>query len=897
MRFGISFVLHIKEKLLFFRANKAIMHHNPEAERLRHSPDNTTWKKWGPYLAERQWGTVREDYSLDGDAWAYFTYEMSRSRAYRWGEDGIAGISDTKATLCFAAAFWNGKDPHIKERLFGLTNAEGNHGEDVKEEYFYLDGTPTHSYLRYKYRYPACAFPYEELRKANRNAGKKSPEIELGDILDWEKVGFFDIDIEYAKNAPQDIVIKITATNCSKEPQTLHIIPHLWFRNTWSWGYWDDKPSLKALAGNRIAAKHESLGEFELLYPAGGEVMFCDNETNAYKLFGSQSKTLFPKDGINDYIITGDNSTINFKFFGTKSALRYIWPMNPGEKKELYLRLSNKKRNIGLNPEEIYSNLYDFDKLKGIADFEELIKLRRREAGIFYEKLVSKKLNPTKQNIMNQAFAGMIWNKQYYYLNLNQWLKGDPAQPPAAPSRKKGRNHQWQHLYNSNVLSMPDKWEYPWYAAWDTAFHCIPLARIDAPFAKRQLILMLREYYMHPNGQIPAYEWNFSDVNPPVHAWAAWKVYLIEKQMTGKADIDFLATVFHKLLMNFTWWVNQRDEGGNNIFEGGFLGLDNIGVFDRSKPLPFGGYIEQADGTSWMAMYCLNMLRISLELSLFKPYYQEMSAKFFEHFLAIAGALTNLGGEGTQLWDEEDGFFYDILHIQGGNSMRLKVRSIVGIIPLFAAEVLDEKLLSKTPDFTRRLGWILKNRPDLASLISRWTQLGTGDTHLLALVRQHRLRHTLQKMLDENEFLSPFGIRSFSKFHEKNPYTITIKGHKYSIGYVPGDSDSYMFGGNSNWRGPIWMPINYLIIDSLKTYHRYYGDSFKVELPTGSGNFVTLDKVAQDLTQRLIALIESQKKDEYLFHEFFCGDTGKGHGASHQTGWTGLVADLIGWAE
>jgi hypothetical protein len=872
------------------------MHLNPEADRLSISPNNTTWKKIGPYLAERQWGTVREDYSSDGDAWSYFTYDMSRSRAYRWGEDGIAGISDTKATLCFAMAFWNGKDPHIKERLFGLTNAEGNHGEDVKEEYHYLDASPTHSYLRYKYRYPACEFPYQELKKRNAAAGKKKPEIELGDILDWEKVGFFDVYVEYAKAAPQDVIIKVTVLNGSKNQETLHLIPQLWFRNTWSWGYWEDKPSLKGLAGNLIYAQHESLGEFEFSYPNGAELLFCDNETNAERLFGSQNKTLFPKDGINDYIVSGDNSRINFKFFGTKSALRYIWKMQPGEQKHIYFRLSNKNRNTGLSTEEIYSGLYSLEKAYSIENFEAVLQKRKNEAAYFYEHLSPKKLSGKEKEIMNQAFAGMIWNKQYYYLNLNQWLNGDPAQPPASPSRKKGRNHHWRHLYNSNVLSMPDKWEYPWYAAWDTAFHCIPLARIDASFAKRQLVLMLREYYMHPNGQIPAYEWNFSDVNPPVHAWAAWKIYLIEKQMTGHADLDFLSMIFHKLLMNFTWWVNQRDEGGNNIFEGGFLGLDNIGVFDRSKPLPFGGYTEQADGTSWMAMYCLNMLRISLELSQVKPYYQEMSAKFFEHFLAIAGALTNLGGEGVELWDEDDGFFYDILHIQGGASQRLKVRSIVGIIPLFAAEVLNEELLSKTPDFTRRLEWILRNRPDLASLISRWTQLGSSDTHLLSLVRQHRLRHTLQKMLDENEFLSPYGIRSLSKFHEKNPYSIHVKGHKYSVSYVPADSDSYMFGGNSNWRGPIWMPINYLIIDSLKTYYRYYGNSFKVELPTGSGNFVSLDVVAQDLTRRLVRLFDTQDS-EHLFHEYFCGDTGKGLGASHQTGWTGLIADLIGWSE
>ncbi len=872
-------------------------HHNPEADRLRHAPDNTGWKKWGPYLAERQWGTVREDYSPDGDAWRYFSYEMSRSRAYRWGEDGIAGFSDTKQHLCFAVACWNGRDPHIKERLFGLTNAEGNHGEDVKEEYHYLEATPTHSYLHYHYRYPVCEFPYELLRKRNASAGKKAPEVELGDVIDWQKEGWFDIYVEYAKAAPQDVVIRITVCLHSHIGREFHLIPHLWFRNTWSWGYWDDKPSLRALAGNIIEARHHDLGELEWFYPVGGEVLFCDNETNAYKLFGTANKTLFPKDGINDYIVRGDSSAINFKFYGTKCAIRYRLNLEPGASQTLYFRLSHKNRLLGLSPEEIYSGLYDNPPGLLPDVCQRVWQARKSEAQIYYEHISPKKLLPHHRRLMSQAFAGMIWNKQYYYYNIHQWLNGDPAQPAPPPARRKGRNHHWRHLYNSNVLSMPDKWEYPWYAAWDTAFHCIPLARLDPAFAKRQLVLLLREYYMHPNGQIPAYEWNFGDVNPPVHAWAAWKVFCIEREMTGKADTDFLSVIFHKLLMNFTWWVNQRDEGGNNLFEGGFLGLDNIGIFDRSKPLPFGGYIEQADGTSWMAMYSLNMLRIALELSLVKPYYQEMAAKFFEHFLAIAGALTNLGGEGVELWDEEDGFFYDVLHIQGGRNLRLKVRSIVGIIPLFAVEVLEEGLLKKVPDFTRRLEWIMKNRPDLASLISRWSALGQGDSHLLALVRQHRLKLTLRRMLDEQEFLSPFGVRSMSRYHKDHPYILAIGGHRYSIGYVPADSDSYMFGGNSNWRGPIWMPINYLIIDALKTYYRYYGKDFTVEMPTGSGQFMTLDKIAQELTRRLIRLFVPDEQGNYLFYEYFCGDTGRGLGASHQTGWTGLIADLIGWGE
>lgn len=884
------------------------MNNNPERERVRNTTNNTGWKKWGPYLSERQWGTVREDYSDHGYAWGYLTHDMARSKAYRWGEDGIAGLSDTKQTICFALAVWNGRDTIIKERLFGLNNGEGNHGEDVKEYYYYLDSTPTHSYMKMLYKYPHAAFPYSKLLDENHRRSRLQSEFELIDTGTFDNDDYFDVVVEYAKASEEDILIKITAHNRGRHKATINLLPTIWFRNTWSWGYesweWKYKPQLYIEdGGNAITVKHKNIGNFRLYFEADktpkSNILFCDNETNPRRLPHlanvHHTKATFFKDGINDFLVLGDKKAINYEQKGTKASIRYVQHIEGGQSASIYLRLSDKNH------------------LTPFQNVEEIFKKRIEEADIFYEDLSKNITEPDLKNILRQSYAGMLWNKQYYYYNVDQWLKGDPAMPPVPKERSRGRNNKWKHLYNSNLISMPDKWEYPWYAAWDLAFHCIPLARLDPGFAKRQLVLMLREYYMHPNGQLPAYEWHFSDVNPPVHAWGAWKVYSIEKEMNnGKGDTDFLSMVFHKLLMNFTWWVNQKDAEGNNLFEGGFLGLDNIGVFDRSNTLPTGGYMEQADGTSWMAMYSLNMLRISLELAQEKPYYQETASKFFEHFLSIAAAMFNMGKDNIDLWDDEDEFYYDILHPPNGIGHRLKVRSIVGIIPLFAVEVLTPELLEKLPDFTRRLEWVLKNRPELASLVSRWYELGRGESRLLSLLRIHRMKCVLRRMLDEAEFLSEYGVRSLSKFHLEKPYQYYANGRTYSVGYLPGESDSSMFGGNSNWRGPIWIPINYLIIESLYKFYEYYGDSQKFEYPTGSGKMLNLKEIAQALTNRLINLFQQREdgsrvifgeydkmkkdphfKDHILFYEYFNGDNGKGLGAAHQTGWTGLIASLI----
>lgn len=871
---------------------------NPELLRLRATPTNEGWKKWGPYLSERQWGTVREDYSAGGDAWNYVSHDLSRSKAYRWGEDGIAGLSDTRQILCFALGLWNEKDPIIKERLYGLTNNEGNHGEDVKELYYYIDSTPTHSYMKMLYKYPQGEFPYAKLVQENAKRSRKDPEYELADTGIFDENRYFDVVVEYAKEAEEDICIKITAYNRGPEKAVVHLMPHLWYRNTWAWGYkeFEYRPHLHWNKQDRcLFAEHATFGHYHLYYEGNPEPIFCNNETNSRRFYGTESVNRYFKDGINNYVTTGNRRYINPDYRGTKACVRYRLEIQAGDSVSIKLRLSDK-------------TLAD-----PFGTFHQTFANRLEEADIFYDHLQKGISAPDLRNIQRQAYAGMLWGKQRYYYNVNQWLKGDPSMPPPPEARRRGRNAHWKHLYNANLISMPDKWEYPWYAAWDLAFHCVPLARLDPAFAKRQLVLMLREYYMHPNGQMPAYEWNFSDTNPPVHAWGAWKVYCIDKEMNdGKGDTDFLSIVFHKLLMNFTWWVNQKDTEGNNIFEGGFLGLDNIGVFDRSNPLPTGGYIEQADGTSWMAMYSLNMLRIALELSRLKPYYQETASKFFEHFLAIAGSLAHIGQENMDLWDDEDEFYYDVLHRTDIPSHRLKVRSMVGITPLFAVDVLTPEELSLLPDFKRRLEWVLRNRPDLAELVSRWNDFGKGETRMLSLLRVHRMKCTLRRMLDTDEFLSDYGIRALSKFHLEHPYRYYVGQHVFEVKYIPGESDSGMFGGNSNWRGPIWFPLNYLVIESLERFYEYYGESVRIQYPTGTGKLSSLREVAQGLAQRLIRIFTRQAdgervfhgqgdrlqkdphfKDLVLFYEYFHGDNGKGLGASHQTGWTGLIAELI----
>ena len=871
------------------------MSDNPELLRLKTTYRNTGWKKFGPYLSERQWGTVREDYSRNGDAWNHITHDMARSKAYRWGEDGIGGFSDNKQTVCFALAFWNGQDHILKERLFGLGNSEGNHGEDVKEYYYYLDNTPTHSYMKMLYKYPQDGFPYEKLVRENKKRTRQQPEYELMHTGVFDDNRYFDIFIEYAKADPDDMLIKITAHNRGASEALLHIIPTLWFRNTWTWGYDSYRPSLMCnRKSNEIDIQYRNFSNYKLTYEGAPELLFCENETNRMRLYGQPNVHKYCKDGFNNYVIRGDTSQVNPDLNGTKAGLNYKMRVSPHGTVSIRLRLDNKE----------YPSSF--------KDFEEVFQQRIQEANIFYKELQKNVIDQDLVNLQRHAYAGMLWSKQHYNYDVKKWLEGDPATKQPPEERKSGRNSKWRHVVNSNVISMPDKWEYPWYAAWDLAFHCIPLARLDPEFAKRQLELMLREYYMHPNGQIPAYEWNFGDVNPPVHAWAAWKVYWIDKSMNGKADTDFLEKIFHKLLLNFTWWVNRKDAAGNSLFEGGFLGLDNIGVFDRSQSLPTGGYLEQADGTAWMAMYCLNMLRIALEVSQIRPYYQEMASKFFEHFLTIASAMFNIGKENADLWDEEDAFYYDVLHPLNKPAHLLKVRSIVGIIPLFAVEVLHPALLEKLPDFTRRLEWVLKNRPEQANLISRWYEHGKGETRMLSLVRIHRLKCILHRMLDENEFLSDYGIRSLSKFHQQHPYHYHLNGTTYSVAYLPGESDSSLFGGNSNWRGPIWFPINYMIITSLERFHQYYGDNLKVEFPTGSGKEYTLDIIAREINRRLVKIFKRDKKEErpvygkvtkfqhdphfrdhMLFYEYFHGDHGCGLGASHQTGWTGLFTEMV----
>jgi hypothetical protein len=869
-----------------------------EDKRIEESRTRTVhWKRWGPYVSERAWGTVREDYSANGSAWEYFPHDQARSRAYRWNEDGLAGISDRHQRICFAIALWNGQDPILKERLFGLTGNQGNHGEDVKEYYFYLDSTPTHSYMKYLYKYPQTSFPYQQLLDVNRERGREKREFELLDTGVFDEDRYFDVQVEYAKASADDMVIRISATNHGPEAAPLHLLPTLWFRNTWSWDDKEQRPNLEKAGSNDILLTHEMYGERMLYCEGTPQLLFTENDTNTRRLYNVADGPLYAKDGINDFVVNGSTGAVNPDARGTKAAAHYSLMLGAGETATVRLRFTDNKLKSSAQK--------NFTK-----DCDQIVSLRLNEADQYYTSIIPQHLSDDAKNVMRQSFAGLLWSKQFYHYVVKQWLEGDPAQPAPPAARYQGRNHEWGHLYNADVISMPDKWEYPWYAAWDLAFHCVPLALVDSEFAKEQLVLMLREWYMHPNGQLPAYEWAFGDVNPPVHAWAAWRVYKIEEKRRGVGDRQFLEKVFHKLLLNFTWWVNRKDTEGNNIFEGGFLGLDNIGVFDRSAKLPTGGILEQSDGTSWMAMYSLNLLAIAMELAKEDKAYEDVASKFWEHFIYIAHAMNNIGQDETQLWNEEDGFFYDVLHLPSGEHMPLKVRSMVGLIPLFAVETLEAGVLNELPDFKRRLVWFLKNRPDLTTGCIR--SIGQGDRQLLSVVGRERLRQVLRYMLDENEFLSPFGIRAVSRIHKDQPYVINVAGVEHRVDYEPAESSTGLFGGNSNWRGPIWFPVNYLLIESLQKFHFYLGDDFKVECPTGSGQMMTLWEVASELSRRLSRIFlrdgnqhrpvygdltkfqtDPHWRDHLLFHEYFHGDNGEGLGASHQTGWTGLVAKLL----
>jgi len=870
-----------------------------EEIRLSESAARTKhWKRWGPYLSERAWGTVREDYSPYGNAWDYFSHDQARSRAYRWNEDSLAGICDRRQFVCFAIALWNERDPILKERLFGLTSKEGNHGEDVKEYYFYLDSTPTHSYMRYLYKYPQAEFPYARLVEENRRRGKDQPEFELLDTGVFDDDRYFDVFVEYAKADVEDILINITVANRGSEASNLRVLPTIWFRNTWSWRD-GAKPELSQLENGQrpvIEIHHPELGRRRLCFEGFPELLFTENETNNLRLFAFDNTSPYVKDGINDYIIHDTRGAVNSEKRGTKGAAHYRLTVPPGKAISVRLRLTAAES----------------DSKNPFVDFEKTFALRKREADEFYETIVPQDLSDDAKNVMRQGFAGMLWSKQFYHYVVRDWLQGDPGNPPPPLERKNGRNYDWPHLYNADVISMPDKWEYPWYAAWDLAFHCIPLALVDSDFAKEQLILMLREWYMHPNGQIPAYEWAFGDVNPPVHAWAAWRVYKIDKKRTGKGDRAFLQRVFHKLILNFTWWVNRKDAEGMNIFQGGFLGLDNIGVFDRSAPLPTGGYIEQSDGTSWMAMYTLNLLAIALELAVEEPCYEDVASKFWEHFIYIAHAMGHRGNDGMGLWNVEDGFFYDVLKLPDGSHFPMKIRSMVGLIPLFAVETLEPEVLRKLTGFKRRLEWFIDNRPDLTENLACMRTAGDDERRLLSIANEDQLRSILRYMLDENEFLSSYGIRAVSRFHLENPYKLHVNGAEHRVDYEPGESSTGLFGGNSNWRGPIWFPVNFLLVESLQKFHHYLGEDFKVEFPTGSGRMITLWEVAAELSRRLTATFlrdargrrpvfgdlekfqtDPHWRDLVLFHEYFHGDTGAGIGANHQTGWTGIVTKLM----
>ncbi|HXB68490.1 MAG TPA: hypothetical protein VNY05_09610 [Candidatus Acidoferrales bacterium] len=868
-----------------------------EESRLRRSH----WNRWGPYLAERAWCTVREDYSPEGDVWDYFTHEMARSRAYRWNEDGLAGICDRHQRICFAIALWNGRDPFLKERLFGLTGPEGNHGEDVKECYFYLDSTPTHSYMKCLYKYPQAEFPYAKLRLENGKRTRLEPEYELIDTGIFAENRYFDVFVEYAKATPEDILIRIAVFNRGPEAATIHLLPTAWFRNTWSWRTVQTKPELRKSALAGVIELDEPHYGRRWLYCNGLDgnnappLLFTENETNCLSLWGIPNACMFVKDGIGEYVVRGSPNAVNPDGRGTKAAAHYVLTIAAGKSATVELRLTDTPSSDPFG-----------------AAFQKTFIQRMDDANDFYATVTPRELSIDGRAVMRQAFAGLLWSKQYYHYVVRDWLGGDPAFPAPPAIRNRGRNHDWPHLYNSDIISMPDKWEYPWYAAWDLAFHCLPLALVDSQFAKDQLVLMLREWYMHSNGQLPAYEWNLGDVNPPVHAWAALRVYKIDRKHYGKSDRQFLERIFHKLLLNFTWWVNRKDAAGNNVFQGGFLGLDNIGVFNRSEPMPNGQYIEQADGTGWMAMYSLNLLAIALELAREDPAYEDVASKFWEHFLFIAKAINRLGEDGVGMWDEEDGFFYDALHMPDGGYIPLKVRSMVGLIPLFAVETLEPRLIDQLPGFKRRMQWFIDHRPGLTRNVASMEVAGKGARRLLSIVTPNQLRRILKRTLDEDEFLSPFGVRSLSRAHRDQPYILRSDGTEHRVDYEPGESRTGLFGGNSNWRGPVWFPLNYLLIESLQKFHHYLGDEYKVECPTRSGTMMTLWEVAGEISRRLsrvflkdetgrravnggIGYFEKDPhwRDLVLFHEYFHGDTGAGLGASHQTGWTGLVAKLL----
>lgn len=868
---------------------------NSELQRLEENkyPDEP-WYRWGPYLSERQWGTVREDYSASGDAWSDLPHDHARSRAYRWGEDGLGGFCDRTGELCFALAFWNGRDPILKERLFGLTNRQGNHGEDVKEYYFYLDNTPTHSYMRWLYKYPQQAFPYTQLVDENAKRNKLQPELELLDTGIFDQNRYFDVVAEYAKVTPDAICIRISVTNRGDQTAAIDVLPTLWFRNTWAWAVTPPDKRLSAMSDRIIKVTSSKYGHYCLMCDGDPTLLFTDNETNMQRLYNVANSSPYVKDAFHEYVIGKNQAAVNPERTGTKSAALYHLEIDAGQTQTIQLRFTN----------QCVEPAFD-------SDFAAIFEQRRVEADEFYVAL-SPELDADSRRIQRQALAGLLWNKQFYYYDVCRWLQGDPAELPPPIQRRTGRNADWWTFDAEQVISMPDKWEYPWFAAWDLAFHCIALAIVDSNFAKQQLLLLTRDRYMHPNGQLPAYEWAFGDVNPPVQAWAAWRVYKMDQKRSGKGDHNFLERMFHRLLLNFTWWVNRKDPRGQNLFQGGFLGLDNIGVFDRSKPLPTGGYLEQADGTAWMGLFALNMLTIALELSREDETYSDMALKFFEHFLYIANAINHVGHSETALWDEQDGFYYDALHLPNGEDVLMKVRSMVGLTPLFAVDTLEPSLLNIVPELKDQIEWFLTNRPELANNIASMRIAGQGDRRLLAITSPEALRRILKRLLDESEFLSPYGIRSLSSYHEAHPFVFNWDNSQYQVDYEPAESTTDQFGGNSNWRGPIWFPLNYLLIESLQKFHHYFGDDFKVECPTGSGVMLNLWEVATELSQRLIRIFlrndQAQRpvyggtakfqqdaywKDLILFYEYFHGDNGAGLGASHQTGWTALVAKLI----